>query len=160
MCVFFPLRPIQFDSASPVYSDIECGYMKLLMEKIVTSETHSITMMAALHLCGEAKPQNAPTQSTSKKITKQRAEDLVDDWMAAGYFFLMNDDTAITLGPKALAEFRDTLRTKFPDDIQNCHLCSEITMKVRLIRLYEQFLFGSIPFYFSVAHVVANDMSK
>lgn len=99
--------------------------MKILMEKIVTSDAHSISMMAALHLCTES--SQAQSQST-KKITKQRAEELLDEWTQSGYFFTTGD--ILTLGPKALAEFRDTMRTKFPDDIQNCHLCSEIAMQV------------------------------
>lgn len=105
--------------------------MKVLFEKIILSDSHAISTMAAIHLSTEASQQHSQqSQSTTKKITKQRAEELLDEWVASGYLLLLNEDALITLGPKAIAEFRDTLRTKFPDFIQNCHLCSEIAMKV------------------------------
>lgn len=144
-CVFFPLflHRIRFDRPSPVNNDVECAYMKILIEKIVTSDIHSISMMTALHLCAEATQHNAQsTSSSSKKITKQRAEDLLDEWVASGYFFSMNGDASITLGPKTLTEFRESLRTKFPDYIQNCHLCSEITMQVCLLIVIFPLLFA------------------
>lgn len=107
--------------------------MKVLMENIVISDTHSISVMKALHLCTDASQQHSlsqSTQSTTKKITKNRAEELLDEWKMSGYLLFFEENSLITLGPKAMAEFRETLRTKFPDFVHNCHLCSEITLKV------------------------------
>lgn len=116
---------------SPANNETECMYMKVLMEKIVVSETHSISIMTAIHLSSEAS-QHQASQSTSsaKKMTKQHAEELLDEWIASGYLLSLGDNAMITLGPRAIAEFRDTLRTKFPDYIHNCHLCNDIVLKV------------------------------
>lgn len=107
--------------------------MKVLMEKIVTHDSHSISVMTAIHLSTTATQQQltqSQSTSSSKKITKQRAEELLDEWVANGYFLLLHDDEIIILGPRSIAEFRDVLRTKFTDFIQICYICSEITMKV------------------------------
>lgn len=111
--------------------------MKLLMEKIVLSETHSISTMSAVQLCSGSM-QLTQSQSTSKKITKQRAEELIDEWTAAGYFMTLND--LITLGPRGIGEFRDTFRTKFEDYIQCCRLCNEIALQVTCF-VYSEFFF-------------------
>lgn len=100
------------------------------MEKIVMSDTHSISMMTAVHLSSSS---TQASQSTTKKLTKQRAEELIDEWSIAGYFMTINE--AITLGPKGVGEFRDTFRTKFPDYIQSCQLCNEIALQVQSIGL-------------------------
>lgn len=118
------------DRPSPANNEAECAYMKVLLEKIAMSETHSISTMAAIHLSTEVSQQTS-TQSSSKKITKQRAEELLEEWVASGYLLMLAENDLITLGPKAIAEFRDTFRTKFPDFIQNCHLCSDIVLKVK-----------------------------
>lgn len=107
--------------------------MKNLMEKIVTSNDHSISLMTAIHLSSGTSSQMSQSQSTSKKVTKQRAEELLEDWMNAGYFMAMDNGEVMTLGPRAMGEFRDTLRAKFGEFIQNCHLCTELTLKVWII---------------------------
>ncbi|XP_055315926.1 non-structural maintenance of chromosomes element 1 homolog [Sitodiplosis mosellana] len=112
--------------ASPVYNEAESNYMKTLMEKIVMNDTHSLSRMSAVHL-SSAPSQLSQSQSTSKKVTKQRAEDLLEEWIEAGYF--MNRGDLITLGPRGIGEYRDTFRTKFGDYIQCCRLCSEIALQ-------------------------------
>lgn len=127
-------------------------YLKVLMEKIVLNDANSISTMTAIHLSNEATQQQA-SQSTSstKKITKQRAEELLDEWVLSGYLLLISENALLTLGPKAIAEFRDTLRTKFPNHIQNCHLCNEIVLKVCLHRFGHLFtLYGEFHFHFVV----------
>lgn len=101
------------------------------MEKIVISDTHSISMMTAVHLCSA---QTSQSQSTTKKVTKQRAEELLDEWSIAGYFMTINE--ALTLGPRSIGEFRDTFRTKFPDFIQSCQLCNEIALQVHTCMIH------------------------
>lgn len=98
---------------------------------------HTISTMTAIHLSTEAsQQQSSQSGASTKKITKQRAEELLDEWVSSGYLLLLSENALITLGPKALAEFRDTLRTKFPDFIQNCHLCNEIVLKVCVCVFY------------------------
>lgn len=106
--------------------------MKTLMENIVTSETHSIPFMRAMHLTSVSAQhlsQSQPARS-AKKVTQQRAEELIDEWISNGYFFVSSNQEVLTLGPKSITEFRDTLRTKFALHIKNCHLCGELAMKV------------------------------
>lgn len=119
--LFFPklCRP------SPVYNEAEINYLKKLIEKIVMDETHSISRMSAVQLCSAPLTQS---QSTSKKVTKQRAEELIEEWAEGGYF--MNRGDLITLGPRGIGEFRDTFRTKFTDYIDCCRLCNEIALQV------------------------------
>lgn len=101
--------------------------MKNVIEKIVMNETHSISLMMAVHLCSAS---NTQSQSTTKKVTKQRAEELLEEWSAVGYFMMIGD--FITLGPRCIGEFRETFRMKFNNFIHSCHLCSEITLQVRM----------------------------
>lgn len=138
VCFYFSVflmqwkNPLNLNSPSPANNEAECMFMKVLMEKIVTNDSHSISVMTAIHLSNTATQQLSQSQSvsSSKRINIQRAEELVDQWINSAYFVLLRDAGSIILGPRAIAEFRDTLRTKFPDFIQNCHLCSEIAMKV------------------------------
>lgn len=103
--------------------------MKDLIEKIVTNDNHSIPLMTAIYLSTMA--QSTQSQSTSKKITKQRAEELLDEWCTAGYFFITGGDS-VTLGPRGIGEFRDTMRTKFGDFILSCRLCNAIVLTVMI----------------------------
>lgn len=118
-------------SASPVYNETECIYLKNLIEKIVISESHTIPLMTAIYLSSQPATHSQSTQSTSKKITKQRAEDLLEEFAMSGYIFLTAGGS-VTLGPRAIGEFRDVLRTKFGDHIQSCRLCNEIVLQVIL----------------------------
>lgn len=124
---------ITFRSSSPVYNEVECNYMKSLIECIVTNPTHHIAMMTAIHLTSVT-AQASQSQSTSKRLTKQRAEELLADWIIAGYFVQVNYGDSLTLGPRCIGEFRDTLLTTFPDSIRSCKLCSEICLKVKFIQ--------------------------
>lgn len=121
---------------SPVYNEQECNYMKALIEKIVMSDTHTVTMISAVQLTSTS-TQLTQSQSTSKKVTKQRAEELIEEWTAAGYFMALND--MVTLGPRGIGEFRETFRTKFTDYIQCCQLCSEIALQVNDVWIFENF---------------------
>lgn len=104
--------------------------MKTLMEKIVTNQLHFISPMTAIQLCSNTSSGLTQSQSTSKKVSKQRAEELLEEWLHAGYFMAMENGEVLTLGPKAVAEFSDTLLTKFGDFIQNCHLCNKLALRV------------------------------
>lgn len=102
--------------------------MKNIMERIVMSETHSIEVMYAIQLCSLLS-QPSQSQSTMKRVTKQRAEELLEEWENMGYFMTTNEN--ITLGPRCIGEFRDTFRSKFGDYIQSCQLCNELVLQVR-----------------------------
>lgn len=82
--------------------------------------------MDLLNLCATVTLPN-----TTKKITKQRAQNLIEDWCQSGYFIDINDK--IHLGPRTIGEFGSQFRAKFPDYINSCFLCSQPTFKVCLI---------------------------
>ena len=74
---------------------------------------------------------NIPVSSNMKKISKQRVQDLIDEWVIGGYFVEMND--GIQLGPRAIGEFGDYLIAKFGNRILLCFLCSQPTFKVSTV---------------------------
>lgn len=98
------------------------------------SDTHSVTVMAAVHLC----LSSSQSQSTSKKLNKKRAEELVDEWTAAGYLMTVGD--SITLGPRGTAEYRDTFRTKFANYMHSCRLCNEISLQVSDVTVHSKMM--------------------
>lgn len=119
--------------------------MKNVMEKIIMSDTHSMSIMAALNLISPASSQPDQSQSSSKKLTKQRAEEILDEWSAAGYFITVNEN--LTLGPMGIGEYRETFRTKFNDYIQSCKLCNEITLQVTVASFYRMKYMNSLIFF-------------
>lgn len=98
--------------------------MKILIEAIVQEDNSTITMIRAVNLSTPF----AASQATSKKISKARAQELIDEWKTVGYF--ISDDDVLSLGPRTIAEFGETLRNKFPDYVWGCHLCKQISTKV------------------------------
>lgn len=111
-----------------IYSEIESNYMKSLIESIVQHENASITIIDAINLSTQ---YATSSQSVSKRITQKRAQELIEDWIKFGYFLKI--DETIQLGPRSIGEFGSTLRIKFPDNVWGCHLCNQITFKVRQI---------------------------
>lgn len=111
--------------------------MKRLLEKLVMDDNHLISVMTAIHLASstaESSSQASQSQSTSKKITKQRAEDLLEEWSTVGYFINFNGN--IVLGPRAIGEYRETFQTKFNDYIHSCKLCNEIALQVTILLIF------------------------
>lgn len=89
-----------------------------------------------------------------KKLTKQRAQELMDDWITTGYFVELND--MVHFGPRAIGEFKDYLRLKYKESICICALCLQPTFKVHIsagdilfrqhfIQLDVSFVFQGIP---------------
>lgn len=101
--------------------------MKSLIEAIVQENNSAITMIRAINLSTPF----AASQATSKKISKTRAQELIEEWKTVGYF--ISDDDVVSLGPRTIAEYGETLRSKFPDYVWGCHLCKQICTKVRFI---------------------------
>lgn len=63
------------------------------------------------------------TQSGHKKISKIRLQELIEEWCNKGYLVDIND--IVYVGPRTIAEFGYMLRTKFPDHVRLCYLCSQ-----------------------------------
>lgn len=84
--------------------------------------------MSALNACTSASDSS---QGNSKKVTKQRAQELLDEWVANGYFSYVDD--SYILGPRAIGEFGDMLIARFGDQLKKCFLCKNITFKVRVL---------------------------
>lgn len=86
------------------------------MENIVTSSMYRMPAMHALNL------------TTGLKVTKLRAEELIAEWSALGYFVCLDD--VVYPGPRLISEFSDVLRTKYKEHIRNCYLCKQIIFQV------------------------------
>lgn len=101
--------------------------MKWLIELIVTNDDHCIHTISAIN----ASTPITNTQSTSKKITKQRADDLLKEWTAAGYLYLDENYGTLTLGPRAIGEFGRQLLQSYPNALQRCAICNGLALKVK-----------------------------
>lgn len=82
------------------------------------SDGYQMTMTEILNLL----PGGTANQ---KKVTKQRAQDLMEQWMAGGYFVELDD--YVHFGPRTIGEFRDYFVVKHRDNIPRCGLCMQPT---------------------------------
>lgn len=97
-------------------SEDESKYFKMIFDSVVTGDDHSLRTMQALNL------------TTSLKLTKAHAEELLDDWCTQGYFSKIGE--VVVPGPRLLSEFGSVLRTKYGTFIRNCFLCKQILFTV------------------------------
>lgn len=105
------------------------------MEHIVVVNSFSIPVMLALNLCNDL----SISTSSSKKITKQRAQDLIEEWIIAGYF--IETDGAYYFGPRTIAEFGDTLRIRYAEHVRSCFLCRQTCFYVSIRNINRFFKF-------------------
>jgi hypothetical protein len=101
------------------FSEFELEYFKQVFTQVVEDEDLNITPRDALNLC----------INVGGKVSKVRAEKLIEEWSASGYFHREND--LIHLGPKSITEFAETIRNLKLNHIKNCGLCNEIAAWVR-----------------------------
>lgn len=105
------------------YSEIECLYFKRLLDELIVSTGYYLPSHCIFNLC-----TSVTTATNSKKITKQRAQVLIDEWCENGYFVEIND--RFYFGPRTIGEFGNQFRTTHPDFIHVCFLCNQISFQV------------------------------
>lgn len=99
---------------------MECNYFKLVLDGILLSATYSLSSMHILNLSS-----HVTAATVHKKLTKQRAQELTDSWINAGY--LLDFEDAIHLGPRTIGEFKDYIILKHRDHVPMCGLCMQPT---------------------------------
>lgn len=136
--LFSPFPPYfdnnHFDLSSlPIaYNSIECNYLKHLIEMIVMSDEHCLNPISAINATAAA----TDTQSTSKKITKQRADDLLKEWRAGGYLYLDEERGMLTLGPRTIGEYGQILLQNYSDVLRSCTMCNGLALKVNILHAF------------------------
>lgn len=108
------------------YNEAECNYFKLLLEQMFQYETYSIPNMIALNLSSSTVTSSQAART--KKVTKQRAQDLLEEWVSRGYF--VNANERIQLGPRSIGEFGEVLSTEYAEYVKKCYLCKNVSFKV------------------------------
>lgn len=105
-------------------TELESNYFKLVLESIAISGCYYMPSIHILNLATNV------VSGGHKKLTKQRAQDLMDDWISTGYF--VEQLEMIHFGPRAIGEFQDYLRLKYKERICICALCAQPTFKVNI----------------------------
>lgn len=95
-----------------VYSEAEVEYFRLLLKEIATNENNCTNQIDAINLVDQMK---------ISKLSKCRAQVLLDKWNCECYFLEIRDQ--IYYGPRAVAEFSTYLQQNYPDFVRNCKLC-------------------------------------
>lgn len=108
------------------YTQAESNYLKTLLEKIATSNDYCISIIDALNLSTNL----SNTQTTSKRITKDRAQELFKDWVLSGYILEDDGNESFTFGARTIGEFGQILLQCYAKDLQSCSVCNEIALKV------------------------------
>lgn len=96
---------------STAVTESEAKYFKKLIYSIASSDTFSVSTMQAIHF------------SSDYKITKQNAQQLLNEWSEKGY--LNETADSFQLGPRTIGEFGDALH-QIHDGLRNCSMCRQI----------------------------------
>lgn len=118
--VFHSTAKTSMSKFQNTYSPDELDYFKLILTKIVETEELTITPRDALNLCN----------LTPGKITKLKAQKLLDNWIQCSYFCKFTDNQ-IYLGAKVLTEFKELLQSLELNYMKSCSLCENIAVWVR-----------------------------
>lgn len=73
-----------------------------------------------------------PSQRESQHISKQRIQELQEIWTEQGY--LLQQDEKIYLGPRALVEYSNYFRAKYPELVAECPLCRNLVFWVNAMK--------------------------
>lgn len=107
------------------YNEVENSFFKAILDSFVTSESFCLPMIHFLNMSASVQSTSLPT----KKLTKKRAEELLDYWCSCCYF-VKTDEDLMHFGPRTIGEFSDYLRTKYTNYICICLLCNKVTFQV------------------------------
>lgn len=106
-----------------LFNEAESNYFKRVLEEIAISGCYYLSSIHVLNLASLiAAPNN-------RRITKQRAQELIDIWCQAGYFIEM-ENNMLHFGPRTIGEFANYLSMKYKEHIHICSLCLKPTFNV------------------------------
>lgn len=69
---------------------------------------------------------------STKKLTKNRAQELLTQWTAEGYFREIDDK--LYFGPRIQCEFGQYLHDHYAETIAQCSLCKLSVFKVQIVK--------------------------
>lgn len=102
------------------YNELECNYFKTILDALADAVDYKLSSLDILNLTTQV---HGAMQH--KRVTKQRAEQLITDWVNNGYLLELEDE--IQYGPRTIAEFRDYFVLKHAERIPSCKLCNQAT---------------------------------
>lgn len=114
--VFANLSDSPLDRFQTTYPDGELSFFRVVLHELATTEGHRLDQIEWLNLTAKIEE--------GRNVTKTRAEELLTEWISAGYLILEGDE--IGFGPKTQVEFDRYLLNNFPDQVEQCRLCKEV----------------------------------
>lgn len=113
------------------YTEQAQVFFGIVTDAIGNSNTISISWIDANNLSSSVK---------GKPFTKNYGQQLIKQWINQGYF-VENENENIYWGPRMIVEFGNYLKTQFPDVVQDCFLCSQIVLWVRVKSYFNNCLY-------------------
>ncbi|KXN72443.1 hypothetical protein CONCODRAFT_16189 [Conidiobolus coronatus NRRL 28638] len=130
------LNPDEFSQLATNYSALELGYLKNLIESIITSShlEFSIKMSSALrdvplHTTSALSQQDnqvPQSQSAGSNLTKLERQQLIDRFIQDDWLYTLEGTGLLTVSDRCLNELRDKLINEFEEDIWQCKLCMNL----------------------------------
>uniref|UniRef100_A0A182MTZ3 Non-structural maintenance of chromosomes element 1 homolog n=1 Tax=Anopheles culicifacies TaxID=139723 RepID=A0A182MTZ3_9DIPT len=114
--VFVNLQESPIDLQQNIFTPQELHFFRVLLRELTLSEDHTLTTIICLNLT------NDTVNETVKPLPKTRAEQLLHEWSALGYFAVL--DEKLHFGPKSVVEFDKYLTKNYSDIISRCCLCN------------------------------------
>ncbi|XP_053687030.1 non-structural maintenance of chromosomes element 1 homolog [Sabethes cyaneus] len=114
--VFANLSDTAMDRFQTTYPEAELSFFRVLLCELAESENHQLGQIQCLNLTGKVK-------GGGRIVSKNRAEELIADWITTGYLTLHNGE--IRFGPRAIVEFDHYLVNHFAEHMTNCRLCKQ-----------------------------------
>ncbi|XP_041968068.1 non-structural maintenance of chromosomes element 1 homolog [Aricia agestis] len=115
--VFLSLGYDDATKSQNIFSATELEYFRILLEKIMTTESRQVTSIHALNLVSNMK----------LSFTKTDAQRLLNTWCKMHY--LVKNDSNYALGIRGIYEFEGYLRENLPDSIEECCLCKNVVYR-------------------------------
>jgi len=109
-----------------IFQGNELDYFKLIIARILTNEELFIAPRDAL---------NVTSELTQKKMSKLRAQKLLDLWCLSRYLY-QHADNRLYLGPRSLLEFKETLLNRNMNHLKFCQLCEDAAPWVSFADLF------------------------
>uniref|UniRef100_A0A1Q3F251 Non-structural maintenance of chromosomes element 1 homolog n=1 Tax=Culex tarsalis TaxID=7177 RepID=A0A1Q3F251_CULTA len=114
--VFANLSDSPLNRLQTTYPAGELSFFRVVLHELAATQGHKLEQIEWLNLTAKIEE--------GRNVTKSRAEELLTEWVSAGYLVL--DEDGIGFGPKTQVEFDRYLLNNFPDQVEQCRLCKEV----------------------------------
>lgn len=120
--VFHSTSETSMSSVQNSYNEADLEFFKAMFHTVVSDQNARIPPREALNL----------SSGIVGKITKVRAQKLLDKWISCAYFYLNQQDNHIYIGPKLIIEYQELLQSLELRHIKSCLLCESLAIWVSL----------------------------